>query len=251
MHQINKFLYILLFVMINNIGYAKVFSWRYNNIPSLLLTDKVGVIESNNALMMNTNDNKHMIRIEDIITQTGNYFSYIFVNFDKKYFTSFVTVKMYDTFTDELIAKFQFDESGSAFLDNKGAKSDRIYLVAEINGKDVELRVVGVEIYPSIIAEINDLSISSQKIYQQKDILNINLNLQEAAAIFLYIYNKEGDICSRITSDTILDAGEYKFVWNPRSIQNQMMGNSYYLWFKATNLRSKTIEYVREFYMIP
>jgi len=248
MKSIYIFLYLISFI---NISYGQIFSWRFNNTPSLLLTDQIGLMESNNSLMIDKSRNKHMLRIEDIVTESGNYFSHFFVNFEKKRFTSYVIVKMYDTFSDELITEFKFYESGSSYLNNRGVKSDRIYLIAEVFGEDVELRVVGVEIQTSIIAYEDDIMISTNIIHQQKDTLDIDLDLQEEAAIFIYIYNENGDICTRIVDNNILNSGKYQFIWNPRSVYKQKMGDTYYLWFKATNLRSQNIEYVKDFYMIP
>ena len=237
---------------VNNLSFAYVVSWRYKHESSLFLTDVRGLIESNYSMMPDPDTTTHYLRIEDVVAPEGNDFEQLFVGFTKIRFSSHIVVKIYDTFTDEQLAEITFYEKGLKSLGKYGALSDRVYLVVELYGKDVELRSVGFNINKSIILEEEEFRISDSRIYAKKDNLHISLSLSEEAEVSLYLYTGEGGLEERILSKEVLGVGDYEFQWDPlESDDIPTEGSPYYVWIRAINLRSSPVEYIREFYLIP
>lgn len=247
---------IAFFLSLSIPSFTNVLSWNYNKQPSLLLTDVVGLIESNGSFMIDsevmTNSNSsHFIRIEDMIAPYDNDFENVFVSFSKKHLSSHVIVKVYDTFTDQLLSEMRFDENKIISLGKAGVLSDRIHLTVELFGTDVELRSVGIILEPSLIIDDIGFTISHNKLYVNQEILLIQLQLNEEAQVSLFVYNSEGTVVKRIVIEQVLDSGNYHFYWNPILVEENLMGSIYYVWLQVENIRSYPIESVRQVYAIP
>ncbi len=246
---------IFLFVLslfINVKSYSRVVSWSFAKTPSLWLTDKQGVIESNMALVADTNSTTNRIRVEDIILDKEFQFSTLFTRFQKKHFSSFVRVKVYDALTDNQILELDFYEQEVQSASTIPANIARVYLVVEFYGADIELRSVGMELIAQNNITEADFILNNTLLNAQKDNLEITTIFKEAVEVTLFVYNKQGDICKELLIKKILDPGTYTFALDPQELSfDYLSDKTYYVWLKAENLQSNPVELVKTFQVIP
>ena len=233
-------------------SYSKVVSWSFSKTPSLLLTDKQGVIESHSALIMDTNSTTNKIRIEDVVLDEEFQFSTVFTRFQKKRFSSFVKVKVFDVFTDTQLLELDFYEQEVRSIINTPINKERVYLVVELYGNDIELRSVGMEMIKQNSITDDNFILSSALLNAQKDNLEITTIFKEAVEVTLFVYNRQGDICKEILINKTLDPGTYKFTLDPLELSfDYLSDKTYYVWLKAENYQSKPVEFVKTFQVIP
>ncbi len=230
--------------------HAEVLSWSINDEPSLRLTDMVGVKHSNNAIMVDSAYSTNSIRVEHIELLDGHGFERMFVRFQKKKFPSFIRVKIFDLFTDTELCRVDFHEQDFFDLSSKQHIVGSVYLVVELYGEDIELRNIGMEMIARDIIE--ELIINSDTIHATKDFLEISITLQEDANVSLLIYSRSGDVCKTFFINKILARGDYQFFLDPRELSFDYAGDKrYYVWLQAENLRSKPVEFVKKFNVVP
>lgn len=240
------------FFLFDTKNYSKVISWSFSNTPSLLLTDKIGVVESNMSFVADTNNTTNRIRIEDIVLDQEYRFVSLFTRFNKTHFSSFVKIKIYDVFTDNQLLEFDFYEPEIKSIGSMQIDTERVYLVAELNGNDIELRSVGMEMVKQDIITENNFTLSCNLLDAKKDNLEIRVVFTEAVEVTLLIYNKNGDICKEILMKKILDPGAYVFAMDPQELSfDYLSDKTYYVWLKAENLLSKPVEFIKNFQVIP
>ncbi len=241
-------LFFLLLSAVNT--HSKVLSWSFDNLPSLMLTDRAGVINSNNAVMSSGSAGIHQIRIEDIVLDSECSFADMFARFDKYRYTSFVRVKILDTFTDEELGSYDMFEQGS--VDISEISASMIYMVVELHGEDIELRSAGVQMIEQRILSPNQLTINKDIIVANKDNLMVTVALNEAAKINLILYDRDGNISKDFASNKTLDKGTYRFYLDPSKLSFDYMGDKrYYVWLKADNLRSQPVEIIKKLLILP
>ena len=239
-----------LFIDVNS--YGKVVSWSFSKTPSLLLTDKQGVIESNMAFVMDTNSITNRIKIEDIVLDKEFQFSTVFTRFHKKRFSSFVKVKVYDVFTDNKLFELDFHEQEVKSINSTSFNKERVYLVIELHGSDIELRSVGMEMIEQTCMVENNFMLNSTLLHAQKDNLEITTIFKEAVEVTMFVYNRQGDICKEILMKKVLDPGTYTFALDPQELSfDYLSDKTYYVWLKAKNNKSDPIEFVKTFQVIP
>ncbi len=230
--------------------HAEVLSWSINDEPSLKLTDMIGVVYSNNAIMSDSAYSTNLIRIEYIELLDGHHFGRMFVRFQKRKFPSFLRVKIFDLFTDTELCRADFHEQDFFDLSSRQHIVGSVYLVVELHGDDIELRRVGIEMIPRNIIE--ELFINSDTIHASSDFLEISTTLQEDAIVTLLIYNREGDVCKSFFINHVLSEGSYQFYLDPQDLSYDYAGDKrYYVWLYSENLRSKPVEFVKKFNIIP
>lgn len=228
----------------------KVFSWRYEGLPSLKLTESVGVVLEKDGLAPDIDASQHFITIEDI--KIPEYFQILqlFVSFSKINYTSFIVVKIFDTFTDRLLSEISFHETGAVYLDGTDLYPNRVYFKIELFGQDIRLRSGGITTEPQTIIEPQNLTLSSEVIYLSNDVLKIQAKLNQEAEMELYVFDDAGSVSEKIVSGQVYPAGVYEFYWDANSLILDS-GKSFYIWFHVRNLRSKPVEYVRNVLVIP
>lgn len=243
------FVFLFSFLLISP-SHSQVISWSVNNIPSLLLTDKIGVVFSNDAIMSIPSQPTNQIRIEDIILQKEHSFSKVFVRFKKQKIPSFVKIKIYDAFTDNMVYTHDFYEQDILNFTNEQLTFTRIYIVVELHGSDIELRSVGMGMEQKSI--IDDIVLNKESFDVSTDNVHISFTLHEAAIINLLIYNRRGDVCKNFLVNKTLNPGTYHFSLDPSEFSFDYLGDKrYYVWLKATNLRSQPVELIKTIYIIP
>ncbi|MGL5956083.1 MAG: hypothetical protein ACRC0X_05705 [Brevinema sp.] len=230
--------------------YGKTISWSINNSPSLMIVDKTGVIISNNAIMTDTNNITNRIRIEDIALDISYSFTNVFVRFQKQRISSFVRLKIFDTLTDTEVFSFDFVEQDIYRFTNDQIALNRVYLVLELYGEDIELRSAGMGTVQRDI--ITDLILNTSTLKASQENLEIIASLKESAKISLLIYDRKGNICKTLVLNQILNRGIYTFYMDPQEMSfDYLEDKRYYVWLRAENLRSTTVEFVKSFYIIP
>ncbi|MGL4676404.1 MAG: hypothetical protein ACRCWI_01895 [Brevinema sp.] len=233
-------------------NYGKSISWSINNLPSLRLTDQTGVVESNNAIMVDPNATINRIRIEDIVLEEEYSFTNIFVTFQKQNFSSYVRVKIYDTFTDTEVFSFDFVEQDIYRLTNDQIALNRVYLVLELYGEDIELRSAGMGMVKRGIIQAEDLILNTTTLRVSQENLEITASLKESAKVSLLIYNRNGDICKSLILNKVLNRGTYTFYMDLQELLfDYLEDKRYYVWLRAENLRSSPVELIKSFYIIP
>ena len=232
-------------------SYSKVVSWSFSKTPSLWLTDKQGVQESNMSLVMDTNSTTNRIRIEDIILDEESQFSTLFTRFQKKHFSSFVRVKVYDVLTDTQLLELDFYEQEVQSVSSIPVNIGRVYLVVEFYGADIELRSVGMEMIVQNNITENNFMLNSTLLNAQKDNLEITTTFKEAVEVTMFVYNRQGDICKEILIKKVLDPGTYTFAVDPLDLSFEYLADKiYYVWLRAENFQSKPVEFVKAFQVI-
>ncbi len=239
---------LLILILMSSAAHARTLSWSINNTPSLMLTDRAGVINSNNAVMADSSSPLNQIRIEDIALPQEYCFTEMFTGFEKKRYTSFVRVKILDSFTEQELASFDMPEQ--AIIKLSDIPSSRIYMLVELHGDDIELRTAGVTMEKFDI--LNGITLNKDTIIASKDNLLISFTLNESAKLDLILYNRHGDICESFLAGKILDKGTYRFSMNPDKLSFDYLGDKrYYVWLRAENLRSKPVELIKPILIIP
>ena len=232
--------------------YSRVLSWSVSKSPSLWLTDQQGVIESNMALVADTNSITNRIRIEDIVLDEEFQFSTVFTRFQKKHFSSFVKVKVFDVLTDNKILELDFYEQEVQSASDIPSNIARVYLVVEFYGADIELRSVGMELLKQNNITENNFVLNSTLLDAQKDNLEITTIFKEATKVSLFVYNRQGDICKEILIKKVLNPGTYTFAVDPLDFTFEYLADkTYYVWLKVENNQSKPVELVKTFQVIP
>ncbi|SFB67608.1 hypothetical protein SAMN02745150_00083 [Brevinema andersonii] len=229
---------------------GKVFAWRYEGLPSLTLTESVGVTFQKDGLAADIEASRHFITIEDINIPKYSQILQLFVSFDKTNYTSFVVVKFFDTFTDRLLSEISFNETGAVYLESTDLYPNRIYFKIELFGQDIRLRSAGITTEPRTIIEPQNLTLSSEIVYLSNNVLKIQAKLNQEAEVQLYIYDNAGSVSKKIVSGQVYPAGVYEFYWDTNSLILDS-GKTFYVWFHARNLRSKPVEYIRNVLVIP
>ena len=248
---------IIIFLLVLNLfidtkSYSKVVSWSFSKPYSLLLTDKQGVTESNMSFIMDTNSTTNRIKIEDIVLDKESQFSTLFTRFQKKRFSSFVKVKVYDVFTDTKLLELDFYEQEVKSIIDVPINRERVYLVIELYGTDIELRSVGMEMIKQSCIEDDEFKLNSTLLNAQTDNLEITTTFKDAVEVTLFVYNKQGDICKEILIKKVLDPGTYKFALDPQDLAfDYFSDKTYYVWLKAENYQSDPVELVKTFQVIP
>ena len=232
--------------------YSKVVSWSFSKPYSLLLTDTQGVMESNMSFIMDTNNTTNRIKIEDIVLDNEFQFSTLFTRFQKKRFSSFIKVKVYDVFTDNKLLELDFYEQEVKSIRNTQINKERVYLVIELYGNDIELRSVGMEMIKQSCIEEDEFKLNSTLLNAQTDNLEITTVFKEAVKVTMFVYNRQGDICKEILIKKVLDPGTYKFALDPKELSfDYFSDKTYYVWLKAENHQSNPVELVKTFQVIP
>ena len=233
-------------------SYSKVLSWSFSKTPSLWLTDKQGVLESNMALVADTNSITNRIRIEDIVLDEEFQFSTLFTRFQKKHFSSFVKVKVYDALTDNQVLELDFYEQEVQSTSAIPTSIARVYLVVEFYGADIELRSVGMELLKQNNIAESEFMLNNTLLHAQKDNLEITTTFKEAVKVTLFVYNRQGNICKEILTKKVLDPGTYTFAVDPLDLSFEYLSDKrYYVWLKAENNQSKPVELIKTFQVIP
>lgn len=246
----NILLLLLVFSSFGNVSYAQIVSWSVNNTPSLVLTDKVGVVTSNSAIMAAPNQQTNRIRIEDIVLLEEHSFTELFIRFEKKKFSSFVKINIYDAFTDTIVFSHDFDEQDILTFTNDQMPFTRVYIVAELHGNDIELRSIGMGMQAKKI--IDDVVINKENIVASQDTLQVSITLNEAANVNLLLYDRKGNVCKKFLINKVLNTGTYQFVFDPQEVIFDYLGDKrYYVWLQATNLRSKPVEIIKTIKIVP
>lgn len=228
----------------------KVFSWRYEGLPSLTLTEFVGIAFEKDGLAPDMDASQHFITIEDINIPEYSQILQLFVSFGKTNYTSFVVVKIFDTFTDRLLSEISFHEAGAVYLDGTDLYPNRVYFKIELFGQDIRLRSAGITTEPQTIIESQNLTLSSEIVYLSNDVLEIQAKLNQEAEVQLYVYDDTGSVNEKIVSRQVYPAGVYEFYWDANSLILDS-GKTFYIWFHASNLRSRPVEYIRNVLVIP
>ncbi|MGL4366757.1 MAG: hypothetical protein ACRCTQ_00520 [Brevinemataceae bacterium] len=226
-------------------------AWRYNTLPSLLLRETVGMVESNGSLMQDSSVEKGFLKTEDFVVDTQMRFSKLFMYFNKRKYSSYALVKIYDQFTDRLIAECIFTESDVRNITYPSYSYSRAYLTVEIYGDDIELFSAGVETEPVKIIFEKDFILNVPKNSEESNMLLLEFLLQEAAAVSLYIYDQNGNVCTKILDKKTLDAGLFRFQWNPAWKSGDITGKNYYIRLYASNFQLTPSEYVKDVYLMP
>lgn len=228
----------------------KVFSWHYDGLPSLKLTESVGVSFEKDGLVPDTEAAQHFITIEDIKIPEYSQILQLFVSFGKENYTSFIVVKIFDTFTDRLLSEMSFYETGAVYLDGTDLYPNRVYFKIELFGQDIKLRTAGITTEPQTIIEPQNFTLSSDVFYRSNDVLTIQAKLDQEAEMDLYVFDDTGSVSEKIVSGQVYPAGVYEFYWDARSLVLDS-GKPFYIWFHVRNLRSQPVEYVRNVLVIP
>lgn len=228
----------------------KVFSWRYEGLPSLKLTESVGLILEKDGLATDREALQHFITIEDIKIPEYSQILQLFVSFGKANYTSFIVVKIFDTFTDRLLSEISFHETGAVYLDDTDLYPNRVYFKIELFGSDIRLRSAGITTEPQTIIEPQNLTLSSEVVYRSNDVLKIQAKLDQEAEMELYVFDHAGSVSEKIVSGQVYPAGFYEFYWDASSLILDS-GKPFYIWFRVRNLRSMPVEYVRNVLVIP
>ncbi|MGL4563410.1 MAG: hypothetical protein ACRCVW_06110 [Brevinema sp.] len=229
--------------------YAQVFSWHHRNKSSLAVISKQNVVHSNCAFMA-TETNAFFVT-EDIEINSSKYIKKMSVRLTKKKMSSYVVVSLIDTYSDQEIVSKIFYENDTIVLDDMDTVSDRVYLKITIVGNDLEIRSAGVVFANRAIITPKQFIVSPTNLIMERDLLTINFSLTEEAEVYLYIYDKQGTLVTKLSDGRVFAIGDYHYEWDPAIVPPPDSGQYYYLWAKFENLRSAPVELIKHIYMIP
>ncbi|MGL4394515.1 MAG: hypothetical protein ACRCS8_04750 [Brevinema sp.] len=229
--------------------HSQVFSWHHKNLSSLKVLSKTDIVQSNCSFMA-TSDGAMFIT-EDTVLQDTQTFNKIFARFTKTLLSSHVIVSLINSYTDQEIQSWTFYENGSFSMDELPLLSDRIYFKITIFGEDLQLRTAGLTLKESSIASEKDLKVSNPSLHTDTDFLTLDLALKQEAKVYLYVYDKSGSIVQKISDGQILNKGSYQYHWDPAISLGFDSGEYYYIWTKLENLRSETVEFTKNIYVMP
>lgn len=241
-------IFFLLFTALPLYGQTKIQAWRLGAQPSLMLTDKKSLTETNGALSP-TQDDAYLYIEEMVIPRLHTPLS-IFASFTKDRYTSHIIIQVMDAFTDAELFQLRMDEPGSVPWD-KLPPADRVYFIVRPAGSDIQLRVVGMASQIIPLAEDSSFVISPQALYVEKDTLSVKVSLVQDASLTLFIYDSSGNITARLADKVILPAGNYEYFWDPSPYLGQLSGEDFQVWMQATHPTANPVEITRTFRLIP
>lgn len=241
---------LLYFINLVTLNYGQMSFWHINNPYALKLIALENVVESNNALM-NLNGETGFFITEDILVNNPKIINQIFIRFTKKFFSSYVQITLFDSYTGEKIQSCQFYENKVIDFHNASVIRNRIYIKVELFGSDIEIRSVGVILQNQEIANPNGFQVFPQILNADQNNLSISLILEQEARLILYIYDHKGTIVRKIVDGQILSSGKYLYQWDPLTVPLNQSAQYYYIWAKLENLRSDPVEFSKSIYIIP
>lgn len=241
-------IFILLFTALPLYGQTKIQAWRLGAQPSLMLTDKKSLAETNGALSP-TQDDAYLYIEEMVIPRLHTPLS-IFASFTKDRYTSHIIIQVMDAFTDTELFQLRMDEPGSVPWD-KLPPADRVYFIVRPLGSDIQLRAVGMASQIIPLAEDSGFVISPQTLYVEKDTLSVKVGLVQDASLTLFIYDSRGNITARLADKAILPAGSYEYFWDPSPYLGGLNGEDFQVWMQAAHPTAPPVEITRTFRLIP
>ncbi|MGL5254874.1 MAG: hypothetical protein ACRC9L_07785 [Brevinema sp.] len=241
-------IFMTLIVSFPMLNHTYIKSWRVGAEPSLMLTDTNNLDIKNGAFV--AKDTNAYLYIEEISISNRHQPREIFASFTKAAYSSHIVVKVMDAFTDHEISKFIMEESGSLSWDTV-LTSDRVYLIVEIFGADLELRSVGMVIEPIILVEPTGLFLDKRDVRAGEDALTITATLQQDAYLTLSIFDSKGNLIFRPAFEHPLAKGSYFFSWMAEYSSEVKSGETYYVHLKTKHPYAEPVELVQEFSFIP
>ncbi|MGL5722740.1 MAG: hypothetical protein ACRCY4_10110 [Brevinema sp.] len=227
---------------------AYVKAWRVGIEPSLMLTDTHNIVMTNGGF--SPSDTNAYLYIEEIVISNRYQPFEIFASFTKTAYSSHLVVRIMDAFTDQELSRMIIEEPGSVSWDTV-LVSDRIYLIVELHGSDLQLRTVGVVVEPIILVEPGGLFLDKTAVRAGEDSLGITTTLQQDAKLTLSIFDGKGNLVFRPAFEHTLAKGSYYFSWTANVSSNVSSGETYYVHLKTQHPYAEPVELVQEFSFIP
>lgn len=241
-------LFLLFFTALPLYGQTKIQAWRLGASPSLMLTDKKSLAETNGALFP-TREDAYLYIEEMVIPRLHTPLS-IFASFTKNRYTSHIIIQVMDAFTDTELFQLRMDEPGSVPWD-KLPPADRVYFIVRPVGSDIQLRAVGMSSEIISLVEESRFMVSPQILYADKDTLSVRVDLVQDASLTLFVYDSQGNITARLADKAILPAGSYEYLWDPSPYLGQLNGEDFQVWMQAAHPTATPVEITRTFRLIP